>query len=98
MLRTARPGFISDYVTRGRGGMRHVVMRATRAEAESVYGGDFADLRSEALLRIDFGQGRLPGMLALGSRDPQQFTPAQGADLLTFFADVFERAMRRWLA
>jgi len=37
-------------------------------------------------------------MLALGAEDPHQFRPNQGTDLLGFFAGVFERAMRRWLA
>jgi hypothetical protein len=34
----------------------------------------------------------------MGAEDPHQFTPQQGADLLEFFAGVFERTMRRWLA
>ena len=61
--------------------------------------GDKADyIRSEACLRLDFGPGRLPGMLLMGAEDPHQFTPQQGTDLLAFFAGVFERAMRRWLS
>jgi uncharacterized protein YigA (DUF484 family) len=40
----------------------------------------------------------LPGMLVFGAEDPHQFTPQQGTDLLTFFAGVFERVMRRWLS
>ena len=47
---------------------------------------------------LDFGTGRLPGLLVMGSEDPHQFTPQQGTDLLAFFAGVFERAMRRWLS
>ena len=46
----------------------------------------------------DFGKGRLPGMLVMGAEDPHQFKPAQGTDLLSFFAGVFERTMRRWLS
>ena len=37
-------------------------------------------------------------MLAMGSKDPHRFRPSHGTDLLSFFAAVFERAMRRWLA
>ena len=55
-------------------------------------------IRSEACLRLDLGEGRLPGMLVFGSEDPHQFKPTHGTDLLTFFAGVFERAMRRWLS
>ena len=32
------------------------------------------------------------------TEDPHQFSPSQGVDLLTFFAGVFERVMRRWLS
>ncbi len=55
-------------------------------------------IRSEALLRLDFGKGRLPGLLVLGAEDPHRFKAAQGTDLLAFFGGVFERTMRRWLA
>ena len=55
-------------------------------------------IRSEACLKLDFGKGRLPGLLVMGAEDPHQFSPQQGTDLLMFFAGVFERAMRRWLS
>lgn len=48
-------------------------------------------------MRLDLGEGRMTGMLVLGSEDADQFRPSHGTDLLTFFAGVFERAMRRWL-
>ena len=54
-------------------------------------------VQSEAVILLDFGEGRLPGMLAIASDDPHQFTTTQGTDLLSFFGGVFERAMRRWL-
>ena len=54
-------------------------------------------MRSEACLRLDFGPGRLPGLLVFGAEDPHQFSPQQGSDLLSFFAGVFERSMRHWL-
>jgi uncharacterized protein YigA (DUF484 family) len=66
--------------------------------AEALHGANARLIRSEALLRLDLGPGRLPGLLALGSEDAQQYRPGQGTDLLAFFAGAFERAMRRWLA
>mgnify|MGYP003628007026 CR=1 FL=1 len=84
VLSVAEPGFIDDYLTQGRNQpARQVILR---------------QVRSEACLRLDFGPGRLPGMLLMGAEDPHQFTPQQGTDLLAFFAGVFERAMRRWLS
>jgi uncharacterized protein YigA (DUF484 family) len=92
-------GFADAYITRGRNmSARQVTLRQTRTEDALIYGDKADYIRSEACLKLDFGPGRLPGMLVMGSEDPHQFTPQQGTDLLTFFAGVFERAMRRWLS
>jgi uncharacterized protein YigA (DUF484 family) len=92
-------GFVDAYMAGTRtGSARSVVLRQTGALSESVYGPDAAEIGSEAVLLLNFGPGRLPGMLALGASDPHQFRPNQGTDLLTFLGGVFERAMRRWLS
>lgn len=98
VLFVAEPGFVGDYLTGGRNvPVRPVVLRQVRVEGSALYG-DRADwIRSEALMKLDFGTGRLPGMLVLGAEDPHQFKPTHGTDLLAFFAGVFERTMRRWL-
>ena len=99
VLSIARPGFIEDFLTKGRAmPIRQVTLRQTGEGDTAIHGaaGDF--IRSEACLLLDFGPGRQAGMLVMGSEDPHQFTPQQGTDLLAFFAGVFERAMRRWLA
>lgn len=99
VLMVAEPGFIGEYVTAGQmGGVRPVTLRQLAEGDYGVYGSKAADLRSEACLVLDFGPNRQPGMLVLGAEDPHQFTPQQGTDLLAFFAGVFERSMRRWLA
>jgi uncharacterized protein YigA (DUF484 family) len=99
VLTVAPRGFADAYITRGRDvPVRQVTLRQTRAEDERVYGEKADYIRSEACLKLDFGDGRLPGLLAMGSEDPHLFTPQHGTDLLTFFTGVFERAMRRWLA
>ncbi|MEY8880102.1 DUF484 family protein [Donghicola sp. XS_ASV15] len=99
VLSSAEEGFVRDYLTMGRGGQtRQVTLRQIQSGDSRVHGDKYADIRSEACLRLNFGAGRLPGMLVMGAEDPHQFTPQQGADLLEFFAGVFERTMRRWLA
>ncbi len=99
VLCVAEPGFVHDYMRAGKGGqVRPVVLRQVLPQSESIYGEASTWIRSEALMRLDLGEGRLPGMLAMGAEDPHQFKPSQGTDLLGFFAGVFERAMRRWLA
>lgn len=99
VLSVAEPGFIDSYLTQNRGNQpRPVTLRGIQDAAEHIYGEKANWIRSEACLKLDFGPGRLPGMLVLGSEDPHMFSPQQGTDLLTFFAGVFERAMRRWLS
>jgi len=84
-------GFVDTYLTLGRNTpVRDVILREIPRQSDSIY--------AEALMRLKFGAGRLPGMLVLGAEDPHQFSPHQGTDLLAFFAGVFERIMRRWLA
>jgi uncharacterized protein len=98
VLTVAEPGFVVDYLTYGRGGAtRQVTLRQVQDAAEQVYGEAAGWIRSEACLKLDFGTGRLPGLLVMGAEDPHQFAPQQGADLLAFFAGVFERSMRHWL-
>lgn len=99
VLCVAEPGFVDRYLTAGRNvPVRPVVLRQTMTDSDRVHGAAAPDIRSEAAMRLDFGAGRLPGMIVLGSEDPHHFKPAQGTDLLAFFASVFERSMRRWLS
>ncbi len=100
VLSVAEPGFIESYLADGRNAapQRPVTLRQLRYGDTGIYGACATYIRSEACLRLDFGPGRLPGLLVLGAEDPHQFTPQQGTDLLAFFAGVFERSMRRWLS
>ena len=97
-VQVAQRGFVGNYMTNGRNlAPRPVVLRPVTGLAASVYGSQVGDIRSEALLKLDFGKGRLPGMLVFGSEDPHQFKTMHGTDLLAFFGGVFERLMQRWL-
>ncbi len=91
-------GFVANYLTNGRNGPgRSVVLRSVTGLAAGFYGPRAEEIQSEALMKLDLGPGRLPGMLVFASQDPSQFKSTHGTDLLAFFAGVFERAMRRWL-
>jgi uncharacterized protein YigA (DUF484 family) len=98
VLITAEPGFIDTYVTFGRNiPVRPVTLRQVSPESDLIYGTSAGYIHCEALMKLDLGAGRLPGLLIFGSEDPHMFRPAQGTDLLNFFSGVFERMMRRWL-
>ncbi|MDV4145735.1 MULTISPECIES: DUF484 family protein [Shimia] len=99
VLSVAEPGFVDDYLSGGRNmPIRQVTLRQLQGGTTAIYGEKSDWIRSEACLKLDFGEGRLPGLLVMGAEDPHQFTPQQGTDLLAFFGGVFERAMRRWLS
>lgn len=99
VLCVADPGFVDAYLTGGRNvPVRAVCLRQTQPHSDVIYGQAADYIRSEALMKLDLGRGRLPGMLVMGSEDPHQFKSSHGTDLLVFFAGVFERAMQRWLS
>ncbi|MGJ8588978.1 MAG: DUF484 family protein [Yoonia sp.] len=92
-------GYVDGYITLGRNmPARQITLREFHKVGGSLYGPRAEYIKSEACLKVDLGPDRLPAMLVMGSEDPQQFTPQQGTDLLTFFVGVFERVVRRWLA
>ena len=71
-----------------------VSLRRASGETRAVHGTEVA---SEALLPLDLGPGRRPALLVMGSLDPTRFSPAQGTDLLRFFAQVFRLVLIGWL-
>lgn len=92
VLNAVAPGFVQSYLKASpEAPARQVTLRRVKERPNS-------RIRSEACLRLDFGEGHLPGLLVLGSTNPEQFNPAHGTDLLAFFTGVFERSMRRWLS
>ncbi len=99
VLRILPTGFIQKYNGYGRSAPPPVVTLRQLHEGDPMIHGEQASwLRSEAVMSLDLGTGRLPAMLVFGSEDPHQFTPQHGTDLLTFFAGVFERTLRNWLS
>lgn len=99
VLRVKPPGFVNSYLgLEAPAKPRQVTLRQVQENTATIHGEAASWVRSEACLALDFGAGRLPGMLALGAEDPHQFSPQQGTELLGFFAGVFERSMRHWLS
>jgi uncharacterized protein YigA (DUF484 family) len=95
VVKPAPIGFVSHYLSQNL--EAKVTLRTVTKPDVFVYPEAIGPVGSEACLQLDFGAGTLPGLLVLGAKDAEQFFPAQGTDLLTFFATIFERALRRWL-
>ena len=90
--------YVDGYITLGRNmPARQITLREFHKVGGSLYGERAEYIKSEACLKVELGPDRMPAMLVMGSEDPLQFMPQQGTDLLTFFAGVFERVVRRWL-
>lgn len=99
ILSLGHPGYVATAMQAARPGpARQVVLRQIVPETRALHGERADHIRSEALIRLDLGRGRLPGMLVMGSEDPHKFRPTHGSDLLSFFGQAFERVMQRWLA
>ena len=90
-------GEIDHYITLGQDNdPRSVTLRQIRKGASNIYSNIAPELRSEALMKLNLGRGNSPGLLLLGSINPDQFLPNMGTDLFIFYGSVFEKVMQRW--
>ena len=90
-------GEIDHYITLGQDNdPRSVTLRQIRKGASNIYNNIAPELRSEALMKLDLGQGNSHGLLLLGSINPDQFLPNMGTDLFVFYGSIFEKVMQRW--
>lgn len=79
------------------GNGRVLLRRATRA-GSLIFLEEGSTIMSEAILELDLGENRLPGLLVFGSRDAQRFSAEQGTDLLSFLGQAFSLTLQKWLA
>lgn len=87
------PGTVDRLVGPG----QSIVLRETVEGDPMVFGPGAGLVASDALLRLSIGSTAPPALLALGSREPGQFHPGQGTELLGFLARVVENCIRGWL-
>lgn len=65
-------------------------------EGEGIlYGANADSVRSDALVRIEPGEGLMPGVLALASRVEGTFNADMSIDLVVFLAKIIEHCLRR---
>lgn len=79
-------------------GERDVLLHGSASGDAAVFGSAAPLVRSYALARLQPGERRPGGLLALGSRDEHCFHAGQGTELLSFFTRVVEYAVQRWIA
>lgn len=87
------PGTIGALLAPG----REIVLRDDVHGEVEIFGGAAALVRSDALIRLGFGEEKPIGMLAFGTRHPGFFNPGQGTELLSFLARILEHCVRAWL-
>ncbi len=87
------PGTVDRLVGPG----QSVALRETVEGDPMVFGPGAGLVASDALLRLSISSTTPPALLALGSREPGQFHPGQGTELLGFLARVVESCIRGWL-
>ena len=74
-----------------------ICLRSNIKGNKSVFGSAASKIRSEALLPLDLGPKNRKALLALGSVKSDEFSPAQGTELLYFFSNVLQKMARRWI-
>ena len=88
-----RPGTINRF-----GAVHRLVLLLANTKGDkALFGSGAGKILSMAHLRLDLGPHAPRGLLALGSTEPDTFEPNQSTDLLTFFAQVLEHCVQRWL-
>ncbi len=74
-----------------------IALRETVEGDPAIFGPGAGLIASDALLRLSISGTTPTALLALGSRQADQFHPGQGTELLTFLARVVESCIRGWL-
>ena len=99
VLVVVEPGFNDDYVSLGHAPTtRQVILRQAVPATTRLYGSARRICGRKPACGWTLAPQRMGGMLVMASDNPHTFKPGQGTDLLSFFAGIFERSMRRWLA
>ncbi len=74
-----------------------IALRETVDGDPAIFGPGAGLIASDALLRLSISGTTPTAMLALGSRQADQFHPGQGTELLAFLVRVVESCIRGWL-
>jgi uncharacterized protein YigA (DUF484 family) len=76
---------------------KDALLRGDVAGEPMLFGSGAGLVRSEALLRLRVSENAPVGLLCIGTRRPDRFSPGQGTELLTFLARSIELTIAAWL-
>lgn len=93
-VRSLQPGMVNEIF----GPTQNILLRGDIDGDPLIFGAGAGLVRSDALIRLDISSEAPPALLALGSRQSDQFDPGQGTELLRFLAQVIEYTFRAWLS
>ncbi|WP_282605054.1 DUF484 family protein [Pelagibius sp. Alg239-R121] len=93
-VRCLQPGTVNEAL----GPTQNILLRSDIDGDPLIFGAGAGLVRSDALIRLDISSEAPPALLALGSRQSDQFDPGQGTELLRFLAQVIEHTFRAWLS
>ena len=90
--------FVDTYISQGKNNSPvDIVLRPTPKGSEQLYGKLSKNLKSEGCIKLEIGNKKVIGILALASKEREKFTAQQGVELLKFMGSVFERRISHWL-
>ena len=90
--------FVDTYISQGENNnIDDVILRPTPKGSEQLYGKVSKNLKSEGCIKLNIGNKKIIGILALASKEREKFTAQQGVELLKFMGSVFERRISHWL-
>jgi uncharacterized protein YigA (DUF484 family) len=96
-LSLVKPGTVDQYIRAGsQTNIKKITLRRISSASRLVYPNLADEIKSEALIKLDFGSSRLPALLLMGSTNSNQFHSKQGTELLDFFGKAIERILRHW--
>lgn len=86
-----------DMVDEVIGASREVLLRADVRGDPAIFGAGAGLVASDALIRLSISSSTPPALLALGSRQCDQFHAGQSTELLLFLGRTLEGCIRGWL-
>lgn len=91
-LQVVEPGKVARWMNGGA-----IVLEEVPNALSELYGNKKANVKSQALVRLQIRDGLPPGMLALGHADPMYYATGLATESVECLGGVVERCLSKWL-